>query len=502
MKRVMWTCMIALGLSACAGAPTPKVQAKTPEELKASKIDGLRSALSRQFKQAGENKPLYMGELRGILQDLIAMGETDAEIRLNLAQVFVFENRYEQALKILEALVAEDDAPEFIQSYGQVLITLERFEQAESLFIRDQETHPERLGSLGHAAVLAWKRGATQKALGLAHQVLLKQPLNARALEVVIRDALAQGKDGIASLLLERARTGNVHSPELSWLAGLREEKRGELAKALRWYREGSERFAQSFQLREAMAAVALKLQDGAAAHEAYTWLLNQEPTDLFWKLGLAVAARITGRLEEAARLYGEILVRDPDFKDALWNDGLLAFRYEGDYERAHSRFSRLSALVKQDASGFSELANLLSESNALAEEDKAIAAEEEAERKAQAAVQNVCDALRRSQEPDFSALTSQEILVDAGWDLLAQAEAQLDEAPAQAMEQAACAFAVAEKAESFKSDHCAAMHHSWAKRMNKMGDRVEAVRHLKAALTCNPEHEDARKLMDKVSVQ
>ena len=50
MKQILWICMIALGLGACAGAPEPKVQVKTPEQLKASKIQGLRSALARQFK--------------------------------------------------------------------------------------------------------------------------------------------------------------------------------------------------------------------------------------------------------------------------------------------------------------------------------------------------------------------------------------------------------------------------------------------------------------------
>ena len=201
-------------------------------------------------------------------------------------------------------------------------------------------------------------------------------------------------------------------------------------------------------------------------------------------------------------RLYGEILSLEPDFKEALWNDGLLAFKYEGDYERAELRLSRLAALAKENVSDYPGLPNLLSESSTLAEEDRAIAAEEEAERQAQEAIQAVCEALRRSQAPDFSGLSSQEVLVDAGWDLLTQAQAQLDEAPAQAMEQASCAFVVAEKAQVFRTEHCAAMHHSWAKRMEAIGDRVEALRHLNAALSCNPEHEAAKKLMDKVSGQ
>ncbi len=502
MNRILGLCVVGCFLMSCASAPEPKAQVKTPAQIKADKIAGLRSSLARQFQHVEENKPLYLGELRGILEDLVALGENDFDLRLNLAQVLAFESRYEAALIILEELLKDNDKSEIVQSYGRVLIALERFEQAEKLFIGDQQTHPERWDSLGQAALLAWKRGAQAKALELASRVLLERPMDARALEVMIRDALANGKDGVVGLLLDRAQAGNVYSPELSWLRGQRAEKRGELAQALRWYREGAARFTHSVQLREAMAATALKLRDGQVAHEAYTWLLNQESDGLGWKLGLAVAARMTGRLEEAARLYAEILAVDPNFTEVLWNDGLLAFRYEGDYERAHLRFSRLAPLVKENESGYPDLANLVSESSTLAEEDRAIAAEEEAERKAQETIQAVCEAIRRSQTPDFSGLNSQDILVDAGWDLLAQAQAQLDEAPVQAMEQAACAFAVAEKAQAFPSEHCAAMHHSWAKRMEAMGDRVEALRHLKAALACNPEHEEAKKLMDKVSGQ
>ena len=75
----------------------------------------------------------------------------------------------------------------------------------------------------------------------------------------------------------------------------------------------------------------------------------------------------------------------------------------------------------------------------------------------------------------------------------------QLDE-PAQAMQQAVCAFAVAEKAQIFQTETCAAMHHSWAKRMEQIGDRVETIRHLNAALACNPNHEAALKLLESVS--
>ena len=49
MKQVLWACMIVLGLSACAGAPSPKVQVKTPEELKASKIEGLHLAIPQSW---------------------------------------------------------------------------------------------------------------------------------------------------------------------------------------------------------------------------------------------------------------------------------------------------------------------------------------------------------------------------------------------------------------------------------------------------------------------
>ena len=207
MSRILGIWLVGWLLASCAGAPEPKAPVKTPAQIKADKIDGLRSAMERQFQHVEENKPLYLGELRGILEDLVALGENDLEVHLNLAQVLAFENRYEPALKILEQLLKESDAPELVQSYGAVLIALGRFEQAERLFVRDQANHPERWASLGQAATLAWRRGAQEKARELASQVLLEKPMDARALEVMIRDALLKGNDGIVGLLIETPTT-------------------------------------------------------------------------------------------------------------------------------------------------------------------------------------------------------------------------------------------------------------------------------------------------------
>lgn len=490
-------------LVACAGSPAPEVVAvKTPQDLKAERIQYLRDALKGQFKIVGDSKPLYLGELRGLLEDLIKLGENDVELRLNLAQVLVFEKRFDQALDIFKELASHVDHAAVTRSYGEALVAAGRLEQAESVFIEDHQKHPKRLESLGHAASLAWNRGDSAKAFDLASQVLLERPLNPNALAVIIRDSLAKGKPGIAGLLFERARVGNVYSPELSWLAGQLEENKGELAKALRVYREGAQRFPQAKKLREAAAATALALSDGEVAHQAYTWLLNREPKELAWQLGLAVAARLQGRLDEAARFYDQILKQDPDLQDALWNDAILAHIYQGDYERAYERLLHLKKLPDSQLTRYEDLETQLAQLETLAQEEKALAAEEEMERLAQAAIQGVCDALSRSQTPDFSGLSSSEVLSDAGWDLLAQAVVQWEEAPTQAMEQVACAFTVAEKAEGFREESCAPMHHSWAKRMDQAGDRVEAMRHLKAALECDPDHEASRVLMEKVSGQ
>jgi tetratricopeptide (TPR) repeat protein len=502
MNRIMVLFIFMLCIS-CAGKPGPDVEVvKTPQQLKADRIQYLRDSLEKQFEIVGDSKPLYLGELRGLLEDLIKLGENDVEVRLNLAQVLVFEKRFVRALDIFRELSTETESAAVVRSYGEALVAAGKLEAAEAVFIEDHKKHPKRLDSLGHAASLAWSRGDATKALNLASQVLLERPLDPHALAVIVRDALAQGKPGVAVLLFDRARVGNVYSPELSWLAGQYEESKGDLARALRVYREGVERFPEATLLREALAATALELSDGAVAHQAYTWLLNREPKEKAWLLGLAVAARLQGRLDEAARFYTQILKEEPDLQDALWNDAILAQVYQGDYERAYERLGHLKTLTGNEAQRYEGLQEQLTELETLAEEERALAAEEEMERLAQVAIQGVCEALSRSQTPDFSSLNSREVLSDAGWDLLAQAVAQWEEAPAQAMEQVTCAFAIAEKAEGFREESCAPMHHSWAKRMDQAGDRVEAMRHLKTALECDPSHEPARVLMEKVAAQ
>jgi len=502
-RNVFVVCALCF-LAACSQAPAPEaVAVQSPEARKTAHIQALRDALKGQFKIIDDSRPLYLGELRGILEDLVRLGESDVELRLNLAQVLVFEKRFDKALEILKTLSQEVNQSVVVQSYGEALIAADRRQEAEDLFIADHRANPERLESLGQAAALAWIRGDAAQAFELASKVLLERPLDANALEVVVRHALANGEEGIAGLLFERAQAANVHTPELAWLSGQREEKRGELARALRIYREGVARFPKAQKLREAVAGTALSLSDGMVAHEAYTWLLNQQPQQAAWSLGLAVSARLQGQFDEAARLYVQVLKQTPDAKEVLWNDGLLAQVYQGDYERAYERLSHLKKVLgESQADDYQGLGSRLTELDELVQEERALAAEEEAERQAQLQIQAVCEALARSKQPDFSRLQSKEILVDAGWDLLAQAVAQWEEAPGQAMEQVTCAFTLAGKAEGFREENCAAMHHSWARRMDQVGDRVEAMRHLKVALDCDPEHKNARLLMEKVSAQ
>ena len=64
-------------------------------------------------------------------------------------------------------------------------------------------------------------------------------------------------------------------------------------------------------------------------------------------------------------------------------------------------------------------------------------------------------------------------------------------------MQQAVCAFAVAEKAQIFQTETCAAMHQG--ERMEQIGDRVEAIRH-KCRFYVQPNHEAALKLLESVS--
>ena len=195
-----------------------------------------------------------------------------------------------------------DDSREVVQSLGQVLIARGDVERAEQVFINDHKTYPDRLDSLGQAAALAWKRGARNKALQLAAQVLLERPLDARALEVMIRNSLAQKQDGMVGLLLERAKAGNVQTPELCLLAGQREQKRGQHAKALRSIVKEPPGFPTLS--RSGRRPPRPRWTRGMQrSRMRLTRLLNQAPRSIP-ETGSGGGVPNDGALEEAARLY------------------------------------------------------------------------------------------------------------------------------------------------------------------------------------------------------
>ena len=93
--------------------------------------------------------------------------------------------------------------------------------------------------------------------------------------------------------------------------------------------------------------------------------------------MGLAVAARLLGRLDEAAQLYLQVLKLEPDLPEALWNDGLLAHVYQADYERANKRWSHLRGLLAPESSSrYPDLDTRLAEVEKLAEEERKLAAD------------------------------------------------------------------------------------------------------------------------------
>lgn len=491
-------------LMACATPQTPvPVVVKSPETILAERIQSLHADLERLYRSIEANNPLYLGEMRTVFEDLEKLGGANGLTRLNHAQILVFEGRHEEAMAVFQGMSKESTTVDWVRHYAEALRVSGQLAKAKQVVLSDYEKYPERLASLSFAARIAWDEGEKEQALSWSKRVLRENPLDSAALEVALLHALNEKNVGLARLILRRAEHGGIQSPDFSRLAGDLEVQMGQEPAALKAYSHGLELFPQSLKLREAAAATALSLGAGKRAHDHYTWLLSRDPKEVAWYLGLAISARMLGRPAEAAQLYARALELDPHSKEALWNDGVLAQVYQGEFTRAYARWSKLrQALTTAERGDFAELDERLLEVEQLAEQERAWIAEEEAEQRAQHAIADICSDLARARTPDFSKIPTATSLADAGWDLMAQANLQWDEAPGQAMAQAACAFVIAERAPEYEAENCAPMHYSWGLKMHQAGDGVEAMRHASAALACDPNHKNARVLQKTVSAQ
>ncbi|MCL2325170.1 MAG: tetratricopeptide repeat protein [Proteobacteria bacterium] len=93
------------------------------------------------------------------------------------------------------------------------------------------------------------------------------------------------------------------------------------------------------------VAGIAVNVQDYPLAYDLYTRILALEPGNVAAYLSKGVAARGLNRLDEAEKIYRDIIARHPNFPQASFNLAVLYQEYYLKFDEARKMFEDFAAL-------------------------------------------------------------------------------------------------------------------------------------------------------------
>ena len=120
---------------------------------------------------------------------------------------------------------------------------------------------------------------------------------------------------------------------------------RGDVSLANYWFKKAVEVNPKQVESLLNVAGVSVNVQDFTTAYDMYNKVLVLDPGNLEAQLSKGVAARGLNRLDEAEKIYRELLTAHPDFAAAQFNLAILYQEYHRKLEEAKSMYEKFIAM-------------------------------------------------------------------------------------------------------------------------------------------------------------
>jgi len=215
-------------------------------------------------------------------------------------------------------------------------------ERAEDIYRTLLRREPELLGAKVGLGGVLYRRGAFEEAWKVGVNLVRHHPVVEAGHALLAGVALARAENGIAGLLIRRAKLAGAAGPSLAMVRGRWLEAKGELGDALMAYRRGAEAYPEQRALRAELGRVSLELEDFRGALESFERLLVADPTDFEAILGAALACRGLGSFERADSLYQQLENTESPSPRVLWNRAVLLHHHMGRFAEAVALYDAL----------------------------------------------------------------------------------------------------------------------------------------------------------------
>jgi tetratricopeptide (TPR) repeat protein len=253
------------------------------------------------------------------LEQAVAAAPDLLSARTDLARAYRRDGRLEAAqTQLLRVLARAPNLDVAWLAYGDVLVDLERYPEAQAAFERARlcDPHVRRIEQ-ARAALVARDRKSAES---IFRDILRADASHVGALCGLAAVSLAAGVPGDAQRLLRHALAQSAHLP-LAW-RGLTQalldggrllEAEGAIRRLLKTEPENTQNWVT-------LAAVCTRLMRQEDALIAYQEAARRNPTEVRLRLSIGHVQKTLGHRRESEQAYKDCLNLDPGFGEAYWS--------------------------------------------------------------------------------------------------------------------------------------------------------------------------------------
>jgi tetratricopeptide (TPR) repeat protein len=456
------------------------------------------AALSENVDKVGEGKSVDAAWMEQQLNEIVALDPKHKAARFNLAVLKEQKGDAAGAREIYQKLYKE--SPEFAPAAENIaadMIANGDTQKAIGIYQGIAQKDPKDTTARLALARIAVREKRYDEAIELCRQVLQRDGGALEAFRILAESYRAQGNLPMAELIIARGLKVNKDDAQLhSTLAQVMFEK-NDLSGGVNQLKLAVADDPKSVKVRGQLADIALQYRDFGNASQNYEAIVKEQPDNKPAKIGLAVSYKGLGRYDQAETLYKDVLAKSPDDVDANWNLAVLYHRHLNKYDEAVTLYRKAQKAAGPGDAGMQDVDNLIADAERQKNDQVAMRAREEAERKRKEAVEGVCGAVANKKKPDFESVGDEQERVGAAWSLMVEAQTLLQDGDANKIPLAEanvnCAFAMVPETPKANTEACAPMHIMWTQILYQLGRNGEAMTTIKEARKCDPENPDAK---------
>ncbi len=510
--RLLAAAALLLGAAACGGgsAETQEVKAATaaPADTKPAGPSNVEqaqakfAALTESVDRLGEGKSVDAAWLETQLNEIVTLDPKHKMARFNLAVLKEQRGDAAGAREIYQKLYKE--SPDFAPAANNVAadyIAAGETSKGTGIYKEVAQKDPKDTTSRLALARIALREKRYDESIGLCRQVLQRDGASLEAFRILAESYRAQGNLPMAELILARGLKVHKDDAQLHTILAQIMFEKNDLAGGVNQLKLAVADDPKSVKVRGQLADIALQYRDFGNASQNFEAIVKEQPSNKGAKIGLAVSYKGLGRYDQAETLYKEVLAQSPDDVDATWNLAVLYHRHLNKYDEAVNLYRKAHKAAGPGDAGMQDVDALIADAERQKNDQVAMRAREEAERKRKEAVEQVCSAVANKKKPDFDAIGDEQERIGAAWSLMVEAQSIVQQAandgdmskmaPAEA--NVACAYAMVPETPKANTEACAPMRVMWTQILYQLGRNDDAMKTIKEARKCDPENPDAK---------